>query len=231
MPEGAVALSLKERRHLHRADAGDAPQVVAQHIHDHDVFGTFFGRRVQRGGLGFVFGQRASAAGGAFHRAAGDVLTVQRKEEFGRSAADNVTAYIYEGGIFHRLGLEHGAEECPGIPHQPAVQTKSVVYLIGFAACNALLDLVNRRAVSGARNGGRPRFESEGLVCGGERVAGARRRVESKPQQWKICRGAGDEGWVKGRGCFVADKASRIPAILFHQLLHAPQRRDDFIQP
>ena len=38
----AVAFHGKQLGHLHRSNFGDSSQIVAQQIHDHDVFGQIF---------------------------------------------------------------------------------------------------------------------------------------------------------------------------------------------
>ena len=45
--DGLVALDAHQRRHAHRADLGDAAEVVAQHVDDHQVLGAVLGRRAQ----------------------------------------------------------------------------------------------------------------------------------------------------------------------------------------
>jgi hypothetical protein len=57
LPLTRVPLDVEQRRHLDAARRGDAAEIVADHVHDHDVLGPVLRRRLQRGALPQVVGR------------------------------------------------------------------------------------------------------------------------------------------------------------------------------
>ena len=67
--------------------SGDAAQVVAEEVDDHDVLGAIFFVVLEREGSGGVFGGVEAAGHGALHGAGGDFVgawvSFDAEEEFG----------------------------------------------------------------------------------------------------------------------------------------------------
>ena len=85
LQEGRVALDLEERGHLHAPDLGHLPEVVPQHVHDHEVLGPLLLRLAQVGRLGLVLLRRGPARGRPLHRPRGEPPPSRRKKSSGEA--------------------------------------------------------------------------------------------------------------------------------------------------
>jgi hypothetical protein len=92
LKQGVVALYVKERGDADGATAGDAPQVVAHHVHDHHVLCLVLLGLAQPRRLGAVGVGVNAAWRRALHRPADHLASVQVEEEFGGGRADHVLA-------------------------------------------------------------------------------------------------------------------------------------------
>ncbi len=82
--DGRIAFDREQGRHRHRSGIGDARQIVAHQIDDHQVFGALFGvggKRLRRFKVRCRIGQ---APRGALHRPADELTSCQCEEQFGR---------------------------------------------------------------------------------------------------------------------------------------------------
>ncbi len=91
--EGLVALDGEEFVDGYGAWKGDAAEVVAEQVDDHDVLGTILFVALEGESGGVVFGDVEASGHGALHGAGGDfVVGTDAEEEFGREREDLVRA-------------------------------------------------------------------------------------------------------------------------------------------
>ena len=89
-----VALERHELRHAHAADLGDAPDVVAAEVHEHDVLGALLLVAPQLLGQPLIFVRRRPAPPRAGDRMRLDVPALDAHEHLRRGADDRVAAPI-----------------------------------------------------------------------------------------------------------------------------------------
>ena len=87
-----IGLDREQRRHLDAAGAGDAGEIVAQQIDDHQILGALLGIGGEGGGIGV--GRR-----GALHRPRGEAARLEREEQFRREAEQPVGAGEDDGAM------------------------------------------------------------------------------------------------------------------------------------
>ena len=168
LPQGGVRLGVQQLRHVHAAGLRNAPQVVAQQINDHDVFGTFFGAGLQRLGLGGIGLGRGAARGGAFHGAGGDGTgaAVPVEKQFGRERQDAVVAKIQKRTVAALLALAQGLVIQPGrkVRVGRRIGPQGVIDLVQVAGGNGGPQAIDFGYVIGLRFGKLP---LRGLRAGG----------------------------------------------------------------
>ena len=99
----------------HTADFGNAAQIIAQQIDDHQVFGPVLGVGRQLGAPLLILGRARTAFERAFHRAGGELATRVGDEELRRPRQHHVISGMYIGAIGHRLALDQAPIQAEGI--------------------------------------------------------------------------------------------------------------------
>ncbi|EWS58085.1 hypothetical protein Y694_04010 [Methylibium sp. T29-B] len=162
LEHGGMRLHLEQLRHLHRAGAGDATEVVAQQVDDHQVLGAVLGVQAQQpGGLAVAFEHR-TARRRALHRL-GDEPALRMADEQLRRARQHVCDAARghlvgrqrdEGAIGHRLARTQPAVERDRRAVGLEVQPVGVVDLVGLAGADGLVDVADRGVEGGAVHAG-----------------------------------------------------------------------------
>ncbi len=173
-----IALHLEQRSDRDAADLGDAAEIVAQHVDDHDVLGAVLLGRLERGHLARVLLGRAAARGRALHRPGRQRPPVTPEEELRRRGHDRETAEIEVGGVARPLHRHQPHEELERVLVERRQQGEREVRLVAVARRDPLVQPCDDRRV--ARCGKRrlpARREAAGPARGGAaRTPGARRR-------------------------------------------------------
>ena len=73
-----VRFQATDRRHAYRAVAADAAQIVAQQVHDHDIFGTVLLAVQQLLDACLILGRRGTTRPGALDRPGLDLAIIRR---------------------------------------------------------------------------------------------------------------------------------------------------------
>ena len=185
LEHGGVRLDVEQVGHAHAAGLGDAPEVVAQQVHDHQVLGAVLGVQAQEAcGFAVAF-HHGAARRGAFHGLGGQAAMLVAHEELGRTRKHvrrsariaGVGRQRDEGAVGHRLAHAQAPVERERRAMRGEVEPVGVVDLVGLAGADGLVDardgrmegaaLDARRDVQGAGHAGL------GLaVFGGEPGAG-----------------------------------------------------------
>ena len=110
LPQAGMGLQLEQGRHPHAAGARQAPEVVAQQVDDHQVFGPGLGIGAQLTRQGGIPRRSGAAGGRTLHGARLEQTPVVAQEEFrgagqdpGRFAARGGGGEGEEGAVRHRL--------------------------------------------------------------------------------------------------------------------------------
>jgi hypothetical protein len=156
LPQGGVPFRFEQARHAHAADAGDAPQVVARHVDNHQVLGAVFGAAGEAFRVLQVVGAGQPARGGALHRARRDALAVQREEQLGREGGNRVRACVDVRRVGHGLTLVQLPEQRQQVAAEGRAQPKGVVHLVDLASRDCLVDGAQGACVLAAGEGGAP---------------------------------------------------------------------------
>ncbi len=85
LEQRGMRLDREQLGHLHRADARDAPEVVAQQVHDHQVLCAVLGVIAEPARHLAVALGCAAARGGALHRPGGELAALLLQEQLGRA--------------------------------------------------------------------------------------------------------------------------------------------------
>ena len=99
----AIGLDREQVGDLDRADLGNAAEIVAQEIDNHEILGALLFIDGEPGLEAGVFARRASPGRRALHRARRDVLALAAEEEFGRERKHVERASVDEGAVGHAL--------------------------------------------------------------------------------------------------------------------------------
>ena len=171
VPDGLVALDLEDVGPGDRAGPADAPEVVAQEIHDHRVLGA-----VLRGGQetlrdGAILRRPPAPRGGPLHRPGHDRAVAELEEQLGRGGEHAVAAEVEVGRVRPALGVAEVSVETPRIALHAGAQAHRVVDLVGVAGRDQLPDPADRRLVPLARGRRHPRVRRQ--PPGGPRRGGA----------------------------------------------------------
>ncbi len=81
--DGGVGLDGVEGRNVHRAEVGDAAQVVAHHVDDHHVLGSVLGAAEQFGDQALVDAGIGMARTGALHGPRRQLIAGAMHEQLG----------------------------------------------------------------------------------------------------------------------------------------------------
>ena len=128
---------------VHCAGFGNAAQVVAHQVADHDVFPAFLGVVLQSVGQHVVFFRGASASNGAFDGGGNQLITSALQEQLG-GAANHVEFAGFDQGSVRRLGEVVQAHECVPWGFQFLICTPLLaeVHLVDVSAMDVLFDAV-----------------------------------------------------------------------------------------
>ena len=100
---GAIGLDGEEVGDLDRADLGDAAEIVAKQIDDHQILGALLLVNGEPGLEASILARRAPAGRGALHRAARQVLALAAEEQLGREREHLKIAGADQRAILHAL--------------------------------------------------------------------------------------------------------------------------------
>ena len=181
LPNGGEFFRIAQADGLDGAGAGDAAEVVAHHVDDHEVFGAVFPAGAERGELRAVLGGGEPARRGALHGARFDARAVEAEEQFRRSAADAPRTGGDVGAVRGALGADQREKRLPRIPFERvAPEAVGKIDLIGVARADVALDLVEGAAVGGGSDVGLPVVRQAGV--GGRQIDGRGFFIKSEPE-------------------------------------------------
>jgi hypothetical protein len=172
--DGGRALEAAQARDAHRAGLADPPEVIAEDVDDHDVFGPILGARQQLAGEGAVLRTVPAAWARALDRVARDgSRLVERKERLGGRGQQRTRP----AGLRRRPEIEvcgeqggiAGAQEsiaCPRVAIEGRLEPARQVRLVDVAALDVTAHDLDPLPVLGARQRGP---EREPAVLGGAR--------------------------------------------------------------
>jgi len=189
LQQGRVALHLEQPGRGHATDLGHPTHVVADHVHDHQVFRPVFFGLPQSGDVRLIFRQSAPASGRALHRLRAQPVAVQLEKQFGRGGSDYKTASVDKGGVLGLLRRRQMGKQRPRLADKSSLERKGVVDLVAVAACKIVLNAVNNPGVIGAANRGLPVPDRTGVGRGpvidqGQPIVDRLRlRIQAKPEQ------------------------------------------------
>jgi len=213
---------------MHAACLGDPPHIVADHVHDHDVFRPVLFGVLQPVCLCSICLRCTAAFKGAFHGTAGDRLAVECKEGFRGGGANEITPGIDIGSMLV-LGLCELQKKFPRTCLKIGLQAHGVIDLVRTSLGDVFLDAFDRDAIGITIHVGLPIQLYFGGIRLGER-SGARLRVKSEPEIRKRISWMREERRIKCRGSLVAEKPGSMPAMFFHQALDLIQRLRNILE-
>ena len=184
LQERRVALDLEERGHLHAADLGHLPEVVPQHVHDHQVLGPLLLRLAQAGGLGLVLLHGDSPRRRPLHRPRGEEASLEAEEELRRGARHREAAEVHERRVAGPLRRQQPGEERERLLGERRAEREGEVDLVGVAPGDALVDAGEGPGVAGLVERGLPaRGRGRGARVGPRRLDLARRFEDPEPDE------------------------------------------------
>ncbi|OQA33350.1 MAG: hypothetical protein BWY57_01283 [Betaproteobacteria bacterium ADurb.Bin341] len=136
MPDAGVFLDVKERIDPDTADLGNAAEVIAQQIDDHQVFRPVFFRMAQ-------FIRVAAARRGAFHRPGGERVAAALQKKFGGERNERALFRHNDAAVAHRLALAQGGIQRQRVAKPGEMERKGVIDLIAVAGLNQGLNVPN----------------------------------------------------------------------------------------
>ena len=162
LPQRAIGLGLEQRRHLHAARWRESAEVVADQVHNHQVFGAVL----------FAGGERAGRlvdGGGALHRFAGQRVAASMHKQLGRARHQAAVGVQYQRAVVHRLGRAQALVEPIRVAESAGAERKGEVRLIAVAVGDVGFDLADGSEVAFAAELG---FEIDqpGRLCAVLRV-------------------------------------------------------------
>ena len=162
--DGGIALDLEEPRHADGSDLGDAPDVIAKKVDNHQVLGSILGIERQGGRDGRVACGILVARGRALHRPGLDApWSVESEEEFRRTGEQEDVPECDLGGEPDRLACGKGGDYGARSTLPAPVERESQV---------GLVDVAGPDVVGDATEGGRisapipPRMERADAAAG-----------------------------------------------------------------
>ena len=220
-----IALDVEERGGLDAAELGDAPEVVAQHVDDHQVLGALLLRAAERRGQRVVLLRGRAARRRPLHRPRAKQAGFALEEQLRRGRDDREAAEVHVRRVARPLGGEEPREERAPAPPRAAPRAEGEVDLVGVPRGDPLVEPRQPRRVRrrverrpprhvGRRSGGRPRPRR--LV----------RRVEdAQPDERRSLGIGGKRREPERRGRLVGDEA-RHEAAVRERRIRFPEHRE-----
>ena len=155
MLDGGRSLEPAQPRHADAAGPADAPEVVAQDVHDHHVLGAVLGARQQLAGERPVAGGVAAARAGALDRIRGhDAVPVDGEERLGRRrqerprpAGQRARTEVDERREQRRVAGPQPPVEVPRVAVERRLEPAGEVGLVQVAIGDVLADALDARHV------------------------------------------------------------------------------------
>ncbi len=174
LQHAAVRRHLEQCRHAHRARARKAAEIVAQQVHDHQVFGAVLLVGGERDRACFVDFRIAAGGRGALHRPRDQAAGAMREEQLGRARQDRPTLrQPDQRAIRHRLARAQATVQRERRAERGHAQAIRVVDFVGVARSDPVLDAGDGANVGVMVNAG-------GTVEQTGRAAGLGPRIEQR---------------------------------------------------
>ena len=222
--EGLVGFHGEEVGHRHAADLGDAAEVVAHQVDDHEVLGALLLVLAERG-LGLLVGCGIRSAGsGSLHGPRRDDPVMLGDEQLGAGRQHGECARIHDAAIGDGLALPQRAIEREGRALQPEAGLERQVQLIDVARLDVPLHHLEALGIGLLVPGGNSWRETEALALGllvqPSDDVGFRQRLrrleEAEPEQWygTVSRQEMHEARLQQVAELVAEEARGMEAVL-----------------
>ena len=166
LEDAGVGLDGEQLLHPHRTGLGQAPQVVAQQINDHQVFRPVLGRGRQGGPVGRIAGLVRPPRRGALHGPGTQGVAAARDEQFGGQGEYPPLRCQHQTAQGRRLALPQTGVEGQGMAVGMEMQGKGEIDLVAVASGDVVPDALHRRGMGGLVQ---PRHQlgdtAGGLLC------------------------------------------------------------------
>ena len=226
LPDGGEFFRLAQAEGLDGAGTGDAAEVVARHVDDHEVFGAVFRAGAERGELRAVLGGGASARRGALHGARFEARAVETEEQFRRGTAEAPRAGGNIGAVRGALGADQREKRRPGILFERvAPEAVGEIDLIGIAGPDVAFDFAEGAAVGVGIDVGAPVVWQGGGVR--RQVDGFGVFIKPEPEQGQGAGRTDGEGGIEGGRGFVGNPAGGVEPAGFDGMLDVAEARQD----
>ena len=145
----AEAAQFEQRVRLDRAGVAEAAQVVAQQVHDHQVFGAVLGVAEQGAAQGPVFHLGGAAGPGALDRLGHHVPPLNTQKALRRHAEHRILLVPEEAGVGRRVRRHQTLEAAQGVAVPARFEALRVVDLVAVAGAQVVLNARQRLKVVG----------------------------------------------------------------------------------
>ena len=197
-----VALDDHALGEAHGADAGDAADVVAAQVDEHQVLGQFLGIGEQFLLQGAVLGLGGAATTGAGDGADGDHPVLQPGEDLRRGADDMEVPQVHVMHVGRGVEATQGAVEVDGPGLEGDGQALGQDHLHAVAGQDVVLDALHRRLEAGLGEAGDEVVLAHLARRAGGRARGAAAHEQDQGMEARLAVGQG----LAGAGVQVGDE-------------------------
>ena len=153
LPDGRIFFNIEAADRFHRSGLSNAANIIADHIDNHNIFGSILRRISQCLRLFPIIGKSESARKRPLHRARSDHAIFQFKKQLRRRRTNGELIRFNECAVSTLLRGSQIAKERKRIALKVGIEPERIIHLIGIPRRDVLLNRRNRIKIFIPRHG------------------------------------------------------------------------------